>query len=186
MRIPFIEKASMAVDCFVGCVRRSGRICYHDLWYLVRTIFPPSHYSRGIHCAAGGSSQTSKILNLPLGDNGVPFGLTVNDLSCILRLSSIYAPIYYWSGSSPSVWMISKMSKSMGNWRHSLVIDNDTSSISGDIRQESWSNDWRRSALVNEAGLDFLTACELESLTFSQNFKTASGVTFLKYYRNFR
>lgn len=29
-------------------------------------------------------------------------------------------------------------------------------------------------------------AGELESLTFAQNFKIASGLTFLNYYRNFR
>ena len=108
VRIPFIEKASMAVDCFVGCIRCSGRICYHDFRYLVRTIFPPNHYSHCILCAAGGSLQTSKISNLPLGDNGVPFRLTVSDLSYILRISSIYAPIYYWSGLSLSVGCLQK------------------------------------------------------------------------------
>ena len=65
VRMPFIEKASMAVDwnlhTFVGYITRSGSICYLDLWYMVRTVFPPSRFSHRILDAAGGSSQISKL-----------------------------------------------------------------------------------------------------------------------------
>ena len=101
VRMPFIEMVSMAVDwdphIFMGCIRRSGSICYHDLWYLVLSILHPSRYSHRILGATGGSSQTTKVQNLPLGVMGVPFRLTVNDLSYILRISNIYTPIWSWS-----------------------------------------------------------------------------------------
>ena len=43
-------------------------------------------YSHGILGAAGDSSQTSKILNLPLGDMGVLFRLIVHNVSYIVYL----------------------------------------------------------------------------------------------------
>ena len=98
-----IEKASMPVDCFVGCIRRSGRICY--LWYLVLTtsIFYPSHYSHRILNAERSrlkqftsSSQTSKIRNLPHGGMGVPSRHTVNALFCMVQLFNI-TPICCWN-----------------------------------------------------------------------------------------
>ena len=93
--IPFIEKASMAVDCFVGCIRRSGSICYLDLWwYLVLAKFIPSRYSHRILDAARGSSQTSKISNRPLGSMGVFLRLATNGTRYGIGISNIVPPIY--------------------------------------------------------------------------------------------
>ena len=65
VRMPFIEKASMAVDwnphSFVDCIRRGRSLCYLDLWYLVLSIFLPGRYSHRILSAAKGSTQTSEV-----------------------------------------------------------------------------------------------------------------------------
>ena len=127
-------------------------------WFLVRTIYPPSHYSHGILCAAGGSSRTSKILNLPLGDNGVPFRLIVNDLSYILRISSIYAPIYKLEWLVFVCWMFSKMSKSMADtgeidviaWLLITILPRYLATFFKKVGQMTGVA--QRSALVNEAG----------------------------------
>ena len=66
VRMPFIEKASMAVDYnlhfFLGCIGPSDNNIYCLLHrYLVLCNFFPSRYSHRILGAAGGISQTSKI-----------------------------------------------------------------------------------------------------------------------------
>ena len=64
VRMPFVEKASMAVvwdpHNFVDCIR-NGSICDIVHRSLLLANFIPSQYSRRILGAAGGSSQTSEI-----------------------------------------------------------------------------------------------------------------------------
>ena len=70
---------------FLGFIKLRGRIwCLQD-WYLVLSIFFPGHYSLRILGAEGGSSQTSNIQNLLLGDMGIRLGLIGSDH---------YIPIY--------------------------------------------------------------------------------------------
>lgn len=79
-RLSFIEKASMAMD-YNTASDSIIMICCLLHRYLVVSNLLPSRYSYRMLRAAGRSSQTSKIQNLPFGVMDVHFRPTVNDLS---------------------------------------------------------------------------------------------------------